>query len=665
MVRIPGQNLLTVILILVCAIAAGQYRVFPSEESRLVPEFERLGPFGGEVRSLLIDAKDTKVIYIGTSDGRIFKSQDDGASWNPLVLGIGRHRYVIDTLVQHPVEHKHIYAGAWDLRSSGGGLFESKDAGATWTQVALPESSPAVRDLAICNAKPAYMIAGTLAGAYVSNDGGHEWKAVGPQSSELQKIESVTIDPADPRYLFAGTWRLGYRSSDFGKTWLLMDQGMILDSDVLSLCIDSRSPETMYASACTGIYRSTNRASSWTRLKVIPGRMAIRTQVVYVDAADSHRIYAGTTEGLFVSQDDGEMWRRITSSRLTINAIQVDPTNSRKILLGTDREGVLISEDGGQNWRESNRGFVRCQVTRIFPDPLVPGRFCAGIMSNGDKGGFYLFDSDGARWTPLTGEIVTGAQEFAFLSLPGRLGRLVGLAKGIYWQRPAERTWVKLSGPISGRTVYDLVLDPAGLWAIAGTDERIYRARADRLQFQKPSDARFSPKVNSLVVANAVTAEVYAGTSAGMFRTLDHGESWQAVAISGMPSGVEVECLAICPSDKDHLFAGTSAGLYESLDGGVTWLRANDGQLGVEVPSVIFLDFSGKKVLAADSTFGGIFSSEDGGQNWTKILAPGYVSPVRYLAQDRVRPDLIYIGTQSDGVYRLRFHEGSPTAGSH
>ena len=263
----------------------------------------RLGPFGGDVRSLLIDATRSNIVYLGTSSGKIFKSSDYGNSWTPLYPGIGKSRYVVDTLVQHPSEPDHIYAGAWDLHSDGGGLFESRDAGLTWTPVRLPTESDAVRGLAICRNRPDHMIVGTLDGAYVSTDGGSKWRNVG--GDKLQKAESVAIDPVEPQKLYVGTWRLSYWSSDFGKTWKLSRTGMPLDSDVFSLSIHPQNPAIVYASACSGVYRSVSRAQSWKRLRVLPQRYTIRAHLVYVDPKNSRRIYTGTTEGLFVSNNEG------------------------------------------------------------------------------------------------------------------------------------------------------------------------------------------------------------------------------------------------------------------------------------------------------------------------------------------------------------------------
>ena len=78
---------------------------------------------------------------------------------------------------------------------------------------------------------------------------GRSWKRVG--GNELQKAESVAIDPIDHKILYVGTWRLGYKSSDFGTTWIRVDNGMPLDSDVFSIAIDYRNPSIVYSSACS------------------------------------------------------------------------------------------------------------------------------------------------------------------------------------------------------------------------------------------------------------------------------------------------------------------------------------------------------------------------------------------------------------------------------
>ncbi len=620
--------------------------------------FERVGPFGGDVRSLLISDADSARVYLGTSDGQIYRSDDGGESWKRIHPGIGRRQFVVDTLVQHPGDPSRIYAGAWDLRSRGGGLFESRDAGASWSAVQLAEGAAAVRDFAICRHKPDYMVAGTLGGAYVSSDGGKHWSRTG---GDFRDIESVAINPSNPRILFVGTWRLGYRSTDFGRTWVGVHQGMMFDSDVFSIAIDPRRPQVMYAGACSGIYRSANGASSWSRLRIVPARFTVRTRVVAVDPSDPQRVYGGTTEGLFVSRDDGRTWTRMTRPDVIVNAVQVDPRNNSRILLGTENEGVLASDDAGRTWRAANSGFVHRQVSRIVAEARSD-RVFAGLTDGG--GGVYQLDRGGRKWDrPAPGMLPAGDLR-AYLPLPDGRRCLAGTSRGLYLQAGPGAAWTRLPGVVERLAISDLALDAASGLVFAGTNRGVVRAPLSSLKFEVPPQSRFAPQVASVIVAGTSPRRVYAATTAGVLRSSDGGASWLSCS-RGLPDRATIEALAVSPVDERFLLAGTAAGLFESRDGGDTWTKSVDGRLGVDVPSVIFLDAAGKGILAADNTFGGVFLSADAGNSWSRIEADEFSSPVRYLALDPVDPSRVYLGTNSDGVYRLRLDGIFPWTDSH
>jgi photosystem II stability/assembly factor-like uncharacterized protein len=622
------------------------------------PLFERIGPFGGDVRSLLIDAKQPRIVYLGTSDGSIYKSTDSGAAWVRLSPGIGQYDYVIDTLVQHPGEQNHIYAGAWDLHSDGGGLFESKDAGDTWTHISLPHPFSAVRGFALCKSSPANMIVGTLNGAYVSTDGGRTWKQVG--GHDLERAESVAIDPIDPRYLVVGTWRLSYRSVDFGKTWHCIDKGMPLDSDVFSIAIDAHNPETIYSSACSGAYLSTNRAQSWTRLKILPDRFTIRAQLIYIDPIDPHKVYAGTTEGFYVSANGGNGWARLTPANVTVNAIQVNPSNNRQILIGTEYQGVMLSDDGGKNWKESNAGFIHKQISWILPDPEKSGNLIAGVHSG--EGGFYRYDDKKHTWT--LSQIEPGMRILSYLCLPKDYGILAGTSQGLYWQPKPSEHWKKLTGPISRRTIYSLAVDPSSPTAYAGTDQGIYRTTLAAMDFKMPPAYRLSPRVWCFTTQEKTSGLVYAGTSLGLLRSYDKGTTWKVISTYGLPDHIPIECIMISPGNPEHLFAGTSGGLFESKNGGVHWHQINDGRMGTSISSVVFLDNSGDKILAADKTSGGVFYSRNAGKTWEKFSPSDFSSPVYCITPNPLKSSQVYLGTRSDGVYRLSLPLDSSSLGS-
>jgi photosystem II stability/assembly factor-like uncharacterized protein len=618
-----------------------------AEESSLDIPFERIGPFGGDVRSLLIDSTRSEIAYLGTSDGKIFKTSNNGKSWIPLHPGIGAFQYVMDTLVQHPSEPDHIYAGSWDLHSDGGGLFESKDAGLSWKEIALSQESTAIRGFAICSANPKYMIAGTLAGPYVSADGGRSWKRVGGR--DLEKAESVAIDPKDHRLLYVGTWRLGYKSSDFGRTWVQVDKGMPLDSDVFSITINPRNPEIIFASACSGVYRSSDRAVSWTRLKLLPDRFAIRAQVVHLDPTNLQKIYVGTTEGLFVSVNEGKNWTLLTSASVTVNAIQVDPIDSQRILIGTEYDGILLSQDGGRTWNESNAGFIHSQISWIRPNPMTSGQFFSGLHSG--AGGVYLYDSHAHQW--ILSQIEPGMRILSFLALPGDRGCLAGTSQGIYWQVKKSGPWKKLTGMTASRTIYSIEIDPDNSVLYAGTDQGIFRTSLAVMDFRTPPSYRFKPKVWYITAPKTSPGTIYAGTSLGLLRSWDKGTTWTILSVSGLPDHAIIGSLAVSPSDQNQLFAATSVGLFKSKNGGIYWSQVSDGRLRVDISSVVFLDSSGKNLMVSSKTSGGVFYSMDAGSSWNLVHSPGNESPVYCIAQDPEHPATIYLGTKSDGVYIL------------
>ncbi|MDR0310861.1 MAG: hypothetical protein LBJ21_04680 [Acidobacteriota bacterium] len=638
---------LTLSALLICflfATATSQSVIGASLSTR----FERLGPFGGDVRSLLTDSSEPSAVYLGTSNGEIYKSADSGKSWRMLMPGIEQPSYVVDTLVQHPRNSRHIYAGAWDSYSEGGGLFESRDAGATWARIKLPSELTDVRGIALCRDNPSYMLVATTGGVFLSKDGGGEWNGVG--EGLLTKAHSVAIDPVDPNILYVGTWRLGYVSRDMGKSWTIVEnKGMPLDSDIFSMTIQPGNPSVVFAGACSGVYRSDDGVRTWTRLRVLPDKFTIRTHVVYLDPANSKKVYAGTTEGLYVSENEGRSWALLTSKSITVNAVQVDPLNSRRILLGTEYHGVQRSEDGGKTWQPSNDGFTHKQIPWIQFDQDEKGRFIAGLHSGG--GGWYGRKTAGGDWT--LEQIEPGMRVLSFLFLPNGSGRLAGTPQGIYHKKNASAPWKKLTGAIARRTVYSLATDQGGKIVYAGTDQGIYRAPIDTLEFRIPPGNRLVPMAWRIIAPEGTPETVLAATNLGILRSQDRGVTWKVTSAHGLPERVMINAMVVSPADKDRFFLGTSAGLFESESGGVYWKQSGGRDMKTGIADILFLGGDENRILAANQTTGGLFLSEDGGAEWKKIFNPEFASPVFCLTQDPDNPSIVYIGTRYEGVYRL------------
>lgn len=107
-----------------------------------------LGPDGGEVVDIAVDPRDgpDRVIYLAAGSGGLWKSRDDGVSWQPLTdhlptLAVGA--VALDPAAPDTVYigTGNLFEGASGLRKAAG-LFKSTDGGLTWSALASQPGRP-------------------------------------------------------------------------------------------------------------------------------------------------------------------------------------------------------------------------------------------------------------------------------------------------------------------------------------------------------------------------------------------------------------------------------------------------------------------------------------------------------------------------------------------
>jgi len=383
---VGGKTLLFVLLALCCASAAwaGQWTA--------------LGPDGGDVRSLAYDPQNPDHIFLGTSTGTLFASTDGGHSWVRFAhLGSGDD-YVIDHLAFDPQNPNKMYAAAWSVENQqSGDLFRSMDGGTTW------ETTPgmhgkSIRAMAISASDSKTLVAGALDGVFRSTDSGKSWQRISSSNQEIHNIESIAVDPKNPDVVYAGTWHLAWKTDDGGANWHHINKGMIEDSDVFSIIVDSTNPSVVFASACSGIYKSQSAGDSFQKIQGIPFS-ARRTRVLKQDPSNPAIVYAGTTEGLWKTTDAGKSWTRVSEPDVVVNDVMVDPRNSARVMLATDRAGVLASDDGGHSFLTSNHGYTHRYVTSILADKKDSNTLFVGVVNDRELGGVFVSHDGGQHWT--------------------------------------------------------------------------------------------------------------------------------------------------------------------------------------------------------------------------------------------------------------------------
>ncbi len=252
-------------------------------------------------------------------------------------------------------------------------LFESRDAGATWTPVQSlldhphrPKWTPGGGGMCLHTILPdpidprRMMIAMSTGGAYRTDDGGVTWQARnhGVRAEFFpdkypefgQCVHKIVQHPAQPQRLFLQNhWGL-YRSDDAGNSWKDIANGVPSDFG-FCMAIHPHDPDTVFIVPiesdeyrCTPegklrVYRTRNAGESWEPLtRGLPQKNALETIVrdaMATDTCDPAGIYFGTRSGkVYGSNDEGKSWRTILEGLPAVVCVRAaligdGPTSSR------------------------------------------------------------------------------------------------------------------------------------------------------------------------------------------------------------------------------------------------------------------------------------------------------------------------------------------------
>ena len=475
-----------------------------------------LGPDGGDVRSLAYDPQNPDRVLLGTSTGVLYISNDGGHAWSRFAkLGAGDD-YVLDHIAFDPQNSKTIFVSAWSVQDQNAGdIFRSHNGGKDWES--LPGMhGKSVRAMAVSASDDQVVVAGTLDGVYRSTNGGKDWNKISPDGI-VKNIESIAVDPKDPNTVYAGTWHLAWKTSDGGANWQHINKGMIDDSDVFSIIVSSANPSEVFASACSGIYKSTSGGTEFEKVKGIPFT-ARRTRVLKQDPSNPAIVYAGTTEGLWKSVDEGKNWKRMSNPEVVVNDVLIDPRDSHRVLLATDRSGVLASEDSAATFTSSNHGYSHRYVSAILPDSKEANVLYIGLVNDREFGGVFTTHDNGQTWQQKSSGL-DGRDVFTLKQAPnGTI--LVGTNRGMFELLPNTSTWHPINDIVAEKTVSRSITLKSGKKKILTSTTSKHSVLEGRVNDTDLDSSRW-----------------FAATSAGLFTSKDHGKIWMGGPVEGfLPS---------------------------------------------------------------------------------------------------------------------------------
>ena len=318
-------------------------------------------------------------------------------------ISCGERSDTIVSIALHPTKPNILYVATDEA------VYKSRDEGGTWTRLTGELTRTRVISLALDPNLPANIFAGTNGdGTYKSSDGGQSWHQfnAGIQKGTISAIvNQVVFNPLGSETVYAATTVGVFRSSDGGRSWTERMEGMTEINFVVALAIDPAHPNIMYAGTTGGVYRTKNGTESWEKttngmvaFDAKMASMALGINRIVIDPINTDIVFAGTTQGLFKSTNQGDQWVKIGQqlNDVYISGIQLDPTHPQTLYLATS-DGVQKSIDGGETWKLKDAGLDATSIRSIEMSPQNPKTLYVG--TNG--GGLYQTVDGGNSWKRL------------------------------------------------------------------------------------------------------------------------------------------------------------------------------------------------------------------------------------------------------------------------
>lgn len=282
---------------------------------------------GAGAQCVATGRRDHAVVCCGCLGGGLWLSRDGGATFEHAPLP---EKDVFSVAVSAADEA--LYAGCEPSR-----LYRSRDGGESWEELgALLEipSAPTwsfpprpwtshVRWIAPSPHDADLLLVGIeLGGVMRTEDGGRSFHDHPPNA--VRDAHALAWHPSEPGRAYEAGGRGAAWSRDFGRTWEAADEGRDLHY-VWGLAVDPRDPERWFVSASLGPFEAHGSQPAQARIyrfehgawrALAGGLPEPLDSMPYALHAEDGRLYAGLRDGrLYASDDAGDSWGLMQVSR--------------------------------------------------------------------------------------------------------------------------------------------------------------------------------------------------------------------------------------------------------------------------------------------------------------------------------------------------------------
>ncbi len=638
-----------------------------------------IGPaiMSGRVIDLELHPTNPRIIYAGTAGGGVWKSNDGGATFNPI---FEEYCQSIGAVAIDPSDPDNtVYVGTGEIwtRNSvsiGDGLYKTTDGGATWNKLGF-EKSERIANIIINPNNPNELYVGVLGalwsdsdqrGVYKSEDGGASWTQIlydGPATG----CADLAMDPTNPNILYASMWEFRrtpwsfnsggaksalYKSEDGGANWTKIHQGFPKGKlGRLAIAIAPSQPNILYTvieaeeKDKKGLYRSDDGGATWKQSNNdfgITVRPFYFSRIV-VDPKNPDIIVKGGLSGS-ISRDGGKTFKNLGYMHSDIHDVVFGVKDSDHLFAATDG-GVYRSWNGGTTF-EIVENLPLSQFYHVSVDDQEPYNVYGGLQDNGS-------------W-------------FGPSSAPGGV-------RGALWTSVGQGDGFRVLKHPTQNIIYSEMQGAENVWRF-DVDNRLIKTI-------QPLPKKGQPKLRfnwnaPMAISEHQPDRFYMG-SQFLHRSEDRGETWETLSPdlttndpakqnqedsgglsmdnSGAENHTTIFTITESPLDENIIWVGTDDGNVQlTKDGGKTWTNTVGNISGLPANTWTYhIKASSHDKATAYVVFEGhstgdmtpyVYKTMDFGASWKNIATDEIKTFARSLEEDPINPDLLFLGTEM-GLY--------------
>lgn len=585
-------------------------------------------PGNGRVNCTATHPGQPEVIYAGTPASGLWRSSDNGSTWEPLytdLSSMGVSGIAIDTSGTGAI---YIATGDGDGADTySQGVLKSIDDGATWSTTGLNWNITQTRTTRALrmdptNAQRLYCAASN--GLYRTLDGADTWQQLSTGS-----FRDVEFKPGDPTQVYACTDRF-YRSTAGGEIVSpTVNDGLPTPDLVgrMAIAVSPSAPEVVYAlcsneedNSYLGLWRSTDAG------------------LTFELRSDSPNIFSYSENG---SGSGGQAWYDM--------ALAVDPGNADIVYVG----GINVwrSVNGGASWQIKSHWVYPAEVGYTHAD-IHSLDIHDGKLYCGSDGGIYVTGDSAESWSDLSAGLDI-MQFYRMGSSESMPGLIMAGAQDNGSNRYVNGEWTH----VFGADGMEAAVDPFNADNVFSSSQNggLRRSSNGGVDWTSLTDDMFEEGawVTPFAMDPQVPGRMFAGFN-NLLYSEDHGDNW--VDMTGWPTTEFVRCLAIAPSNSDVWYVAREDKVARLTDEGFTQVNIRPGLPQNQAPTSISVDPEDAFHLwisySGQHASNKIFESTNGGATWINRSAGLPNVPANSVVCQPNSPNGVYLGTDLGVFYR-------------